>query len=465
MTSLPNSKIEPASFRDPSGFLFTYQGKIYRQVNNSYKQDYDLLMTSGLYQKLTELGLLIPHQEAGIAPAIPGKAYKIIEPEPIPFISYPYEWCFGQLKEAALVTLTIQKIAMDYGMTLKDCSAYNIQFKGCSPVFIDTLSFEKYRPGQIWVPYRQACQHFIAPLALMCYRDIRLNQLLRINLDGIPLDLASELLPWSTRFNFPLLSHIHLHAKSQKHFADKKVEVGKRKISKLAFMGLTESLLSLVKKLKVKGLGTEWADYYQDTNYSKKAFNHKQKIVEDMLIPTNSATLWDFGANDGLFSRIGSSKKIYTISMDMDYGAVEKNYSRGKANKEAFILPLLMDLSNPSPGNGWENKERKSLAERGPADTILALALIHHLAISNNLPLGKIASLFRHCCRYLIIEFVPKDDSQVKRLLATREDIFSNYHQQAFEHEFSQYFIIKGAEAIADSKRTVYLMENKETPV
>lgn len=462
MTSLPNSKIDPASFRDPSGFLFTHNGKIYRQINNIYKPNYDLLMESGLYGRLTGLGLMISHREVDIEAPKPQAAYKIIEPEPIPFVSYPYEWCFGQLKDAAVTTFSIQKTAMDYGMTLKDCSAYNIQFRGCKPVFIDTLSFGKYTPGQIWVPYMQACQHFIATLALMSYKDVRLNKLLRVYLDGIPLDLASSLLPFTTRLNFSLLSHIHLHSKSQKHFGGKKIEVGKRKISRMAFMGLIDSLQTLVERMQVRGLGTEWAQYYQDTNYSEKAFNHKHKIVEEMLATTNTGILWDFGANDGLFSRIGSNQKIYTLSMDIDYGAVEKNYSRGKQSNEDFILPLIMDLSNPSPGIGWKNEERKPLITRGPADTVLALALIHHLAISNNLPLGKIASFFSHCCRYLIIEFIPKDDSQVQRLLATRKDIFTDYHQQAFEQEFSHYFKIQKVESVTDSKRTLYLMEKRE---
>ncbi|MDZ7838987.1 MAG: hypothetical protein U5N58_14215 [Actinomycetota bacterium] len=249
--------------------------------------------------------------------------------------------------------------------------------------------------GADMVPDRQACQHFIATLALMSYKDVRLNKLLRVYLEGIPLDLASWLLPFTTRLNFSLLSHIHLHSQSQKHFAGKKIEVGKRKISRMAFMGLIDSLQALVERMKIRGLGTEWAQYYQDTNYSEKAFNHKHQIVEKMLAATSTGTLWDFGANDGLFSRVGSNQKIYTVSMDIDYGAVEKNYSRGKQSNEDFILPLMMDLSNPSPGIGWKNEERKSLIARGPADTVLALALIHHLAISNNLPLGNDRFIFQ----------------------------------------------------------------------
>ncbi len=461
MTSPKNINYLPSSFRDPSGFMFSKGGNIYRQVNSIYKKNYDQLMESGLYQKLVEEKLLVTHQEVEIESPRPGTCYKIIMPEPMPFISYPHEWCFSQLKDAAIATFKIQKISMDFGMTLKDCSAYNIQFKGGKPTFIDTLSFEKYREGQIWVPYRQACQHFIAPLALMCYKDIRLNQLFRIYIDGIPLDLASLLLPFRTKFSFSLLSHIHLHAKSQKHFADKKVKIGKRKLSRLSFMGLVESLDSAVKKMEWKASKTEWGNYYRDTNYSIQAFEHKKKIVAKMLGQTTTKILWDIGANDGLFSRIASNRGIYTISFDIDPVAVEKNYSIAKRQEEASILPLLLDLTNPSSGMGWANSERMSLLERGPADTIFALALVHHLAISNNLPFKKIAKFFKDCCTNLIIEFIPKDDSQVQRLLATRKDIFKNYTKQAFEKEFSHYFEIKRSEDIKESKRIMYLMERK----
>ena len=452
---------EPSSFRDPSGFLFYGNGSIYRQINIIYKEDYDLLMESGLYEALIDQNLLIAHEEVDIEGPEPGKAYKIIKPEPIPFISYPYEWCFNQLKDAALTTFKIQKTAMDFGMTLKDCSVYNIQFLKGRPVFIDTLSFEKYHEGRPWIAYRQACQHFLAPLALMSYRDIRLNQLFRIYMDGMPLDLASSLLPSSTNLKVSLLSHIHLHAKSQKHYADKTVKMNSHKVSRLSFMGLIDNLESAIRKLKYKAGETEWGDYYNDTNYIPEAIENKKEIVAKFLDRTKSGIVWDLGANDGLFSRIASDRGLYTISFDIDPVAVQKNYFQSKKNSEENILPLLLDLTNPSPGIGWQNNERASLLERGPAETAFALALIHHLAISNNLPLVKIADFLSQVCNQLIIEFVPKEDSQVQRLLSTREDIFPDYTKEAFETQFGKYFIIESTEEVKSSKRTMYLMKKK----
>jgi hypothetical protein len=448
----------PASFRDPSGFLFQQDGVIYRQVNLVYKDDYDHLTSSGLYQALIDGNLLIPHEEVTIEPPVPELVYKVIKPEPIPFISYPYEWCFSQLSDAALTTLKIQRKALDFGMTLRDSSTYNIQFKNGKPIFIDTLSFGKYQEGQPWVAYRQFCQHFLAPLALMSYKDIRLGQLLRVYIDGLPLDLTSCLLPWRTHLRFSLLSHIHLHARSQKRFADRPINVRQYQVRRYALLGILNSLESIVEKLKWQPKGTEWADYYQDTNYSPQAFEHKKRIVDSFLDRVRPATVWDLGANVGIFSRLASDRGIPAISFDVDPAAVEKNYLDCVARGDTNILPLVIDLTNPSPAIGWENRERMSLKERGPADVVLALALVHHLAISNNVPLSRIARFLSDICRWLIIEFVPKSDSQVQRLLATREDIFPNYTRQAFEQEFSRYFTIADSADIPESQRTLYLM-------
>jgi len=449
------------SFRDPSGFIFSCDGLIYRQVNIVYREDYDQLINSGLYKTLVEANLLIPHQEVDIGYAKSDKAYKIIKPELVPFISYPFEWCFSQLRDAALLTLKIQRIALDFGMSLKDGSAYNVQFRNGKPVFIDTLSFEKYHEGKPWVAYRQFCQHFLAPLALASYRDIRLNQLLRVCIDGIPLDLASLLLPFRTYLGFSLLSHIHLHAKSQKLFANKPVAVGHYGgMSRLSLLGLINNLKSVIRRLRWKAEDTEWANYYEDTNYSSKALSHKKQLVAEFISRTKPESVWDLGANVGMFSRIASGQGIRTISFDIDPACVEKNYLECLKENQTNILPLILDLTNPSPSLGWANKERMSLLKRAPADTVLALALIHHLAISNNLPFSRAAEFFSQICRFLIIEFVPKDDSQVQRLLKSREDIFPDYTRQAFESEFKRCFVIRSSVKIKENKRTLYLMES-----
>ncbi len=456
------SKRIAASFRDPSGFMFNQKGLVYRQINKSYQADYDTLMESGLYERLTKSGAMIAHEEVDKALAlIPDLVYKVVKPEPIDFISYPYEWCFGQLREAALLTLAIAKRSLEFGMSLKDASAYNVQhFKGRA-VLIDTLSFEIYREGEPWIAYRQFCQHFLAPLALMVYCDVRLSQLMRVNIDGIPLDLASALLPNKTYFRFGLLMHIHMHARSQKRYSDQIVvkDVVKAKMSRMALIGLLESLETTVKNLTVKGINTEWAGYYQDNNYSEDAFQAKKQVISAFLARIKPDSVWDLGANTGEFSRLASDQGIRTVAFDIDPGAVTQNYKQVKAKHEKNILPLVMDLTNPSPSLGWHHQERSSLVARGPVDAILALALVHHLAIANNVPLLDIANFFKDLGRYLIIEFVPKTDSQVKRLLTTREDIFPDYTQSGFEIAFGQAYKILESKALVGSERMLYLME------
>ncbi len=458
-------KIIAGSFRDPSGFLFYQENVLYRQVNTAYRENYDLLIESGLYQALIDSKLLVSHIEEKTDATYADCVYKILKPEIVPFISYPYEWCFSQLKDAALTTLKIQKIALDFGMSLKDSSVYNIQFLKGRPIFIDTLSFEKYQEGSPWVAYKQFCQHFLAPLALMSFSDVRLNQLLKVFIDGVPLDLASSLLPAKTKLNFSLLSHIHLHAKSQKKYESKTVNSSQKKFSRFAFLAMIDNLQGGIGKLKWKPHGTEWGDYYQNTNYSTESFKVKEKLVEEFAESLNPRSAWDIGANTGVFSRVLSRKGIPVVSFDIDPAAVELNYLTVSKNNEINILPQLLDLTNPSPGIGWGNEERSSLIERGPVDLVLALALIHHMAISNNLPLAKVAEFFSRICRTLVIEFVPKNDSQVERLLKTREDVFDEYDEGHFESAFSQYFEIRMASKIKLSERTLYAMSNKCEPL
>jgi len=452
-----------ASFRDPSGFIFKRDGVLYRQVNRAYQKAYDKLMTGGLYKSLTEKGLLIPHEEVSEPPADADLAYKVIRPQVVPFISYPYEWSFTQLKDAALLTLAATRAGLEQGMVLKDASAYNIQFVGGKPVLIDTLSFDQYKEGAPWDAYRQFCQHFLTPLALASMVDIRLVQLLRVYIDGIPLDLASELLPARTKLGLAGLAvHIHLHAKAQQQYSDKQVSQARAvNLSKAAFRSMLDSLEKTIQPLKWEPQGTEWGNYYNITNYSDDALKTKGEIVGRFVEKAAPHTAWDLGANNGLFSRELSRRGVETTASDIDPAAVEQDYLAVKANAEQHLLPLVIDLTNPSPALGWEHHERESMLERGPVDLVMALALIHHLAISNNVPLSSVAQFFSSAGKWAIVEFVPKSDSQVKRLLATRKDIFDRYTEEGFEEAFSGCFTIEEKAPIPGSERTLYLFKRK----
>ena len=453
--------IQKSSFRDPCGYLLRYEGTLYREILSKGAVDYQALMSSGLYDSLVEKEMLVPHSEIDPPFDVAPDHFKTIKPFEIDFISYPYEWCFSQLRDAALLTLRTMMISLDHGMILKDASAYNVQFHHGKPIFIDTLSFTQYEGGTIWPAYRQFCQHFLAPLALMSRCDVRLSSLLSNNVDGIPLDLASTLLPVKTWFNFSIFLHIHMHARSQRKYADKTdlPDIKSGNISKKSLRGLLDSLETIIKKLNWKPYGTEWSDYYTDTNYSETALSEKKKVVRLFIDKCHGDQIWDLGANTGMFSLIAAEARANVISFDIDPGAVEKNYLHVSDKGIKNVLPLLQDLNNPSTDIGWALQERDSLINRGPVDICLVLALIHHLAISNNVPLIEVAGFLQKIAKMVIIEFVPKEDSQVNRLLTTREDIFPNYNQNCFEEAFSQYFKIITCQQLNETNRIIYLME------
>lgn len=458
MTLSENGSREYSSFRDPSGYIYTQDGILYRRITPSYFQQYDKLMTSGLYGELRKFDAIVEHQmmernELGIT----------IWPERVPYISYPYEWTFGELKAAALLTLKVHRRAMRHGMILKDASAYNIQFINGSPVLIDTLSFDFYEEGKPWGAYGQFCRHFLAPLLLMREKDLRLNRMLSLFIDGIPLDIAASLL--GGKGGFLAKEHIVWHARSiARHNEYGKTGASKRSrrifVSKKQHLAIIESLIRGIEGLRLKAVETEWGDYYAHTNYSEEASAEKKEIVGAFLDQIQPASVWDMGANDGTYSKLALATGAFVVAFDIDPVAVERNYNEVHRNHFS-MLPLVLDLANPSPGIGFANKERTTIGERQRPDCILALAVIHHLAISNNLSLRMIAEWFSRLADRLIIEFVPKEDSQVQILLATRRDIFPDYTVEGFEEAFSRYYTLQEKKMIRNSRREMYLWKKK----
>jgi len=452
------------SFRDPSGFVFTSDGTLYRQVNRSFADEYDACVSSGLYEDLIARGLLVAHRDVGIGFAAGPDAHTVIEPTPVPFISYPYEWSFGQLRDAALLTLDVQQRALDRGFVLRDASAYNVQHVDGRPLFIDTLSFGRYKDGDPWAAYKQFCEHFLVPLALMSARDVRFGRLQREWLDGIPLDLGSALLPRSSWLRPGMLLHVHLHARAMRRYESASVAevTGGRRIGKQAMLRLVASLRDAVRGLDWQPAGTAWARYASDHDYSDQAMEAKRRLVREYVAAVAPRTVWDLGGNTGTFSRIAREAAHLVVCFDADPAAVELNYREVRERKETGLLPLQMDLMNPSPGNGWAHEERLSLESRGPADLVMALALVHHLAIANNVPLRTLADWLARLGRSLLIEFVPKSDSQVERLLTNRADIFPDYTPEGFERAFDAAWTIEATQRIDDSQRTLYLMRRRD---
>jgi len=454
-------KVVGASFRDPSGCVIEDEGEFLRVVRPAYAEDYRFLVKSGLYQALSAQGLLIPHEEIE-RPDVEG-AFKVLRPRQVPFISYPYEWCFSQLRDAALATLAIQKAAMAHGMCLKDASAFNIQFVEGRPMMIDTLSFERLRLRP-WAAYGQFCRHFLAPLALMSWRDARLGQLLRTQLDGVPLPLAATLLPWRARLDPWLLMHLFLHAASETRVARIPPKpIQPRNFPLRSFLGLTSSLESAIQKLQWQPPKTDWAGYYQGTVTGGRYVEHKQQIVAGFLKTVQPRTVWDLGANTGLFSRLAAQSAEGVLSFDADPACVELNYLETRRARQTRLLPLLMDLTNPSPALGWDHRERMSWLERPKPDMVLALGLAHHLAIANNVPLDRMADFCARLGPWLAVEFVPKHDANARKLLHAREDIFDRYTREDFEQAFGRRFTIQDSRTVQDSERQLYLMRLRES--
>ena len=449
------------SFRDPSGFVFQVGGQPYRQIQRRFQGEWEAFLASPLLAKLLEQGQLLPFEDASPELAQTPDAYAVIRPEPIEFISYPYEWTFGELKDAALLTLDVQLEALWTGWTMRDASAFNVQFRHGRPVLIDTLSFEPLEDGAPWVAYRQFCEHFLAPLALIARRDARLTGLLRADPDGIPLDLASRLLPWRTRFNFGLLSHLHLHARAQQRHAatdDDGHAVRSTRIPRGRLEALIGNLRATVAGLDWTPKGTAWADYADNTSYADTATADKDRQVEGFLRQVPGDRAWDLGANTGRYSRIAAGAGKRVLAFDIDPAAAEQHYRQVRAEGRTDILPLVLDLANPSPGIGWAGRERRSLLDRADADVVMALALVHHLAITRNVPLDMILGLFADLAPWAIVEFVPKEDPMVRRLLATRRDVFDDYGLEAFRAAATTRFEIVAESPIADSPRVLFLL-------
>jgi ribosomal protein L11 methylase PrmA len=455
--------VDPASFRDPSGFVFRRDGVLYRQVQRSAAADWEAFRSSGLYERLVADRLIVEHEDASLGMAATPDAAAVIRPRLIEFISYPYEWAFSQLKEAALLTLELQSRALDAGMRLRDASAYNVQFDAGRPILIDSLSFEVAEPTEPWPAYRQFCEHFIAPLALMAHRDARCGLMLREFIDGIPLDLAARLLPGRTRLNLGLSAHVHLHAGAQRRASkappppdgEKRPA---RRISETGQHALLDSLQRTVAGMRYEP-SSHWMEYATTTSYSEAASASKGQIVREMLSAVGGRTAWDVGANIGVYSAMAADAGYRVVAFDQDAASVEAHWRRVRGGANPAILPLILDLANPSPAIGWALEERSSFLERGEPDVMLALALVHHLAIGNNVPLPSVARLFARMAPRAIVEFVPKGDPMTQRLLAARPDIFELYDIDGFRDAFGGPFRIRREAPIADSSRTLFLLE------
>ncbi|MBR4674445.1 MAG: hypothetical protein IKP00_08270 [Victivallales bacterium] len=411
----------PSSFRDPAGYVFEQDGELFRQLLPPGAASFERFTESGLAQRLMEDGKIVAFsRHTSNAEGF------VLHLNRLPYISYPYEWCFSQLRDAGILTLKLMLEALDKGMILKDATAFNVAFQRCHPIFLDHTSFELYQEGTPWRAYRQFVMHFLAPLLLMQKVDLRCLELLRENVDGIPLDFASRLLPWHTWLQINPLIHIHLHALMEQRYSLSRKPSHKTALPKARLLALIHELHTLLSSLKPPKQCTLWADYYSKTSYLDTSFAFKRQAVREFCEKHKGRSAVDLGANCGLFSQIAAEFFELVLAADFDGRAVEELYRIGRG-LDTNLQPVLLDLNNPSPDLGVLNEERSSFFSRTKADIVMGLALIHHLRITGNWSIGQIVALFSKLAPCALVEFIPLDDIQVQQLTRGREQIYQDW--------------------------------------
>jgi 2-polyprenyl-3-methyl-5-hydroxy-6-metoxy-1,4-benzoquinol methylase len=434
MASKVNSPEEQSSFRDPDSQVWFEGNQPFRTIMPSYLPHYDKLMKSGLYDHLVKRGLLIGHEEvyADVRKAV-------IKPERVDFISYPYEWCFSQLKQAASKMLTINLIALQYGMILKDASAFNMQFVGSKAVLIDTASFVEYKDGMPWLAFGQFMRHFLAPLVLAHYRGPKYLKLTQEYMDGLPVGEIARDLPIRSFLNMNCNMFVHTFRMADGHNRDGDL---KREYLERLLGRLGEYVDSLTPKRESK-----WDRYEPEDAYTAaKAI----AVVE--ALAKSGGVVGDLGANKGRYTSMVSMMGRSVVAIDRDHDCIDR--MTGEA------LKLVVDLNNPTPAIGWGNKERKSFLERASFQTTLALALIHHLCIGNNVPLCKVAEVLRGMTtETLIIEWIPEEDDKAQLLAKGR--VFPAYCKEIFEREFGKFFDLRSVRKIGESCRDLYMYSTR----
>ena len=447
------------SYRDRDGFIVVTDQTAQRYVHHSYAKTYDQLMQSGLYQRLVGEGLLISHVEKSLGYEEGIQYYKILEPQFLPFISYPYEWTANQWKEALLNLLKINSLCIEYGMILKDATPFNFSFLNGQCIFIDTLSFEIYQDGEPWTAYRQFCESMLGPSALAFFNDVVWIRMMQSFINGWPLQMISANLPAHTWLNSSLLFHIHLHCRFNKKNINKKQSTHLSKEKLLVLWSLIEkSVRGWNKKSNTK----VWVDYYDTGILSKQYFDHKLQIVTEWLKDVHPKNVIDLGANNGVFSIAASYNANNVIAVEFDHDCVEQLRIKVKKENIENIETVYADITQPSAAVGWDNKERNALVQRLRGDMVLSLALIHHLCISANIPIHFVADLFANMTtRYALVEFIPCSDPKVEILLLNRKDIFLDYTEENFIKSFNGFFRLVKSTGFNFSERKLFLWEKK----
>lgn len=465
-TSAP--PFDPGSFRDPDARVFYHDGAVLRCLTAAAFADWTRLSSSAFYQRGTGSGSIVATEQFDDRNALQGldsKWVAVLRHEEVPVISYPYEWPFGMLKDAALLQLDLTLGALDDGLTLKDATPYNIQWFGTTPRFIDIGSFTEYEPGKPWTGYQQFCKQFLYPLFLQAYKNIPYHAWLRGSLDGIEAEHCRALLSSRDYLRPGVLTHVYLQARAQSHYegSDRDVagELRSAGFGAAMIRRNVQGLRRIVERLQWTPPRSTWSEYTREHSYGDADFQRKSNFVRRVLASRRWKLVWDLGSNTGTFSRHAAEHADYVLALDGDHLAVERMYGALKQERNDVILPLLTDIVNPSPALGWRGLERHTLADRGAPELILCLALIHHLVIGRNIPMAELVEWLAGFGAELIIEFVETSDPMVKKLLRNRGGQPIEYSAEALEHALAQHFGTTVKERLDSGTRTLYHVQGR----
>ena len=464
-----DAAIDPGSFRDPAGHIVRAGDRVFRIVAAATWPAFTGLQQSGALARAIDSGRLWPAEviasedvPAGVVALAQAGAH-VLEHPALPFVSYPYEWPFALAKRAALLHLELHLDLLEHGYTLVDGTAYNVQFVGTRPVFIDTLSIVPYADHDPWLGYQQFCTQFLNPLLIMGHLGIAYHPWFRGALEGIPVQDTARILPWRSRLSWGVLSHVVLHAKlleragRQQHASQPKQMRGP---SRLGMTGILRGLHRTIRGLRPKGVAeTTWSGYETNNSYGDPEADVKRRFVADFVARARPAMLWDFGCNTGAYSELAlASGAGRVVGLDFDLGALERAVARADAQK-LDLLPLHLDATNPSPSQGWRQRERPGLAERANAGGLLALAFLHHLVIGRNIPLPEAVDWLVSFAPAGVVEFVPKSDPMIQRMLAHRADIFEHYNLDTFRAVLRTRARVVREQSVAEGGRTLFLYD------
>ena len=459
-----SSEFDPGSFRDRSGRVFYRDARVYRALDQAAHAAWQHAQQAAFYRRFAGDGRIVRTQPASPeVAALNGHWAAIVEHDRIPFVSYPYEWSFSMLRDAALMHLDLLDAALQEDITLKDATPFNVQFVDAAPVFIDIASFVPYVAGEPWAGYRQFCQLFLYPLMLQAYRGVDIQPLLRTSLEGISPEMMSRLLSFRDLFRAGVFSHVSLHARMQRNFRvadrDTRQSLKSHGFGRELIRANIRSLRRIVSNLRWAAPASTWSDYEIRCPHVQLDQSVKEEFVRSVVLTGRRSLVWDLGCNVGRFSLIAAAHAGSVVAMDGDHRAIDQLYLRLRSERTRRVLPLVVDLVDPSPSRGWRGLERRDLPSRGRPDLILCLAVMHHLVIGHNVLLEDLVDWFATLGSDLVIEFVDKDDPQTRILLRNKPDQYADYTRERFELLLSRHYAIRRCETLPSGTRFLFHAE------